>query len=134
MKKIDSTVRSETGYIAFWVIVLSAVMQAVFLIIGRWDYTVLLGNLLGGCLGILNFFLMGITVQNAILKDEKDAKLTMKLSQGLRSLLILIITAAGVVLPYFNNWTAIIPLFFPRIAIMVRPLLDKRKTREVNNK
>ncbi len=135
MKKIDSTVRSETIYIAFWVIVLSAVVQAVFLIIEKWDYTVLLGNLLGGCLGVLNFFLMGITIQNAIAKeDEKAAKLTMKLSQGLRSLLLLVIAAAGVVLKYFNTWTVIIPLFFPRIAIMIRPLLDKRKTKEVNNK
>lgn len=126
---------SETRYIAFWVIVLSAVVQAVFLIIGRWNYTVLLGNLLGGCVGVLNFFLMGITVQNAIAKeDEKAAKLTMKLSQGFRSLLLLIITAAGVVLKYFNTWTVIIPLFFPRIAIMIRPLFDKRKTKEVNNK
>lgn len=127
MRKIDRTVRGETIYIASWTIILSVIVQAVFLIIGKWDYTVLLGNLLGGGLGILNFFLMGLTVQNAVSKEEKDAKNTMKLSQSLRNLLLLIMIAVGVILPCFNIWTTIIPLFFPRIAIAFRPLLDKRK-------
>ena len=48
--------------------------ELVFLIIGKWDYTVLLGNLLSGCAAVLNFLLMGITVQNALSKDEKSAK------------------------------------------------------------
>lgn len=46
--KIDATVRRETIYIAVWVGILSLLMEAVFLIIGKWDYTVLLGNLLSG--------------------------------------------------------------------------------------
>ena len=41
MKKLDATVRQETKYIAVWVLLFSAVMEAVFLIIGKWDYTVL---------------------------------------------------------------------------------------------
>lgn len=46
--KIDAIVRRETIYIAVWVGILSLLMEAVFLIIGKWDYTVLLGNLLSG--------------------------------------------------------------------------------------
>lgn len=74
MKKIDSTVVHETKFIALAVIFFSAVTELVFLIIGKWDYTVLLGNLLSGCAAVLNFLLMGITVQNALSKDEKSAK------------------------------------------------------------
>ena len=47
MKRIDQTVLTETGYIAVWEVIFSVLMQAVFLIAGIWDYTVLLGNLLG---------------------------------------------------------------------------------------
>ena len=47
-KKIDPTVLKETGYIAAWVLVFSALTQAIFLMIGKWDITVLLGNLLSG--------------------------------------------------------------------------------------
>ena len=46
MKKIDRTVLTETGYIALSVLILSALMQAVFLAVGAWDGAVLLGNLL----------------------------------------------------------------------------------------
>ena len=39
MMKIDKTVARETRYIALWVICLSLIMQAVFLIIGEWECT-----------------------------------------------------------------------------------------------
>ena len=68
-KKVDGTVRKETIYIAAAVLILSMLMQAVFLIIKQWDYTVLLGNLLGGGVAVLNFFLMGLTVQKATSAD-----------------------------------------------------------------
>lgn len=126
MTKIDKTVRKETGYIAVWVLLFSMVMQAVFLILRKWDYTVLLGNLLSGAVVILNFLLMGITVQKAVGKEEKEAKNLMKLSLSLRTLLLFAVVGTGVALSCFSVWTAIIPLFFPRIAIAFRPLFDKR--------
>lgn len=127
MKKIDDTIKRETGYIAAWVIILSAVMQSVFLIIGKWDYTVLLGNLLSALAAVGNFFMMGVTLQNALQKEEKDAKNTMKASQSLRTLALFIVCVIGVVLPYFSIWTVLIPLLFPRVAIAFRPLFEKRE-------
>lgn len=125
MKKIDDTIKRETGYIAGWVIILSAVMQSVFLIIGKWDYTILLGNLLSALAVISNFFFMGVTLQNALQKEEKDAKNTMKASQSLRTLALFIVCVIGVVLPCFSIWTVLIPLLFPRLAIAFRPLFEK---------
>ncbi len=126
MKKIDDTIKRETGYIAAWVIILSAIMQSVFLIIGKWDYTVLLGNLLSALVAVANFFLMGLSVQSAVQKEEKEAKNTMKASQSLRTLMLFVAVVLGVLLPCFSIWTAIIPLFFPRIAIVFRPLFDNK--------
>lgn len=126
MKKIDPTVLRETRYILCWTLILSALMQAVFLIIGKWDYTVLLGNLLCGTVSILNFLLMGITIQHALEKEEKEAKTTMRASQTWRMLMLFLAVVLGVVLPCFSNWTSIIPLFFPRIALAFRPLFQKR--------
>lgn len=113
---------------AAWVLIFSAVMQAVFLVIGQWDYTVLLGNVLGAAAVILNFLGMGITVQYAVGMDEKDAKQRIKASGMLRMLAIFVILIIGVVLPYFSTWTVVIPLFFPRIIVMIRPLWDKKTT------
>ena len=126
MTKIDKTVLKETKYIALWVIILSVLMNAVFLIIGKWDYKVLLGTLLGDIAAIGNFFLMGLTVQKAVLKEEKEAKKLMRISQIYRNLLILVIIVVGIFVPVFNKWAVIIPIFFPRISILFRPLFNKK--------
>ena len=125
MKKIDSTVVHETKFIALSVIFFSAVTELIFLIIGKWDYTVFLGNLLSGSAAVLNFLLMGITVQSALGREEKSAKAAMKLSQNLRLLMLFAAAAVGVLLPCFNTVIALLPLFFPRIAVMIRPLFKK---------
>lgn len=135
MKRIDRTVLKETAYVGAWTVVLSVLLQSVFLAIGRWDYTVLLGNVWGGTLNVLNFFLMGLSVQKALEQDEKQAKRTVRLSQSLRFLMLLVLALIGVILPYFSTWTVVIPLLFTRVAIAIRPLLDKRaKTREGEGK
>ena len=126
MKKIDAVVVNETKYIAVWVVILSALMQAVFLVIGKWHYSVLLGNVLSGVFAVLNFLLMGITVQRAVLKDEKEARTTIKVSQMYRNLMILVVTIIGVVLPIFNTVSVIVPVFFPRVAVSFRPMFDKK--------
>ena len=123
LTKIDETVNKETGYIALWILIFSILMQAVFLVAGRWSYTVLLGNLLSGALGTGNFLLMGLAVQNAVGKEEKEAKDVMKVSQALRTLLLFVVVALGVLLSCFDTVAVIIPLFFPRLAIAIRPLV-----------
>ena len=123
MIKIDKTVKKETGYIALWTLVFSILMQAVFLVVRHWDYTVLLGNLLSGVLGICNFLLMGLAVQRAAEQDEKDAKTTMRASQSLRTFLLFTVAAVGVLLPCFHTVAVLVPLFFPRLAIAIRPIV-----------
>lgn len=126
MKKIDETVRRMTLYIASWTAVFSLLMQAVFLCIGQWDYTVLLGNLWSGFFAVLNFLLMGITVQKAIEQSEQDAKTMIKASQSLRMVMQVAIAAIGAALPIMNIFAVLIPLFFPRIAVMLRPFFDRK--------
>lgn len=125
--KVDKTVLKETKYIAYFTIILSVFMQAIFLIAGKWDYTVLLGNIWGIIVAVGNFFSMGLSVQKAVTQDEKDARQTVKLSHSLRFLAIFILIAAGVLIPFFNSVATVIPIIFPRISIMFRPLIDKNK-------
>jgi hypothetical protein len=126
MAKIDGVVAKETRYIAGITIILSILMEAVFLIIGMWSYKVLIGNILGAGVAVANFLLMGITVQNAVQKDEKDAASLMKVSQMLRNLMLLITALLAFLLPFINPAAAIIPLFFPRIAIFLIPVRDRK--------
>lgn len=124
MKKIDPVVRKETRYIAVWTLLFSALMQAVFLLIGQWDLTVLWGNLLSAAVSIGNFFFMAVYVVKAMEKEEKEAKQTLRLSKSMRFLVLLVAVVVGVLL--FNIWATLIPLLFPRIAIALRPLMQKK--------
>ncbi len=125
MKRIDATVIKETKYVAVFVTILSAVMQAIFLVIGKWDYTVLLGNLLSGVAGVINFFLMGVTVQKAVLKDVKDAKAAMKVSKTYRTLFLAVVLVIGFTAPCFNKWATLMAILFPRIAVGFRAVIKR---------
>lgn len=128
MKSLDPTVKRETLYVATVVLLLSVLMQAVFLVIRQWDLTVLWGNLLSASASILNFLLLGITVQHAVEKDEKDAKTMVKASQSLRLVFLLVVAVIGAALPsVFDLWAVLIPLLFPRIAVMLHPLVHRKE-------
>ena len=101
-------------------------LQAVFLIIGKWDYTILLGNILGYVAAVGNFLTMGLSVQKAVEMNEKDAKARMKASQSFRMLFLFIIAVIGYAVPVFNTIAVVIPLLFPRVAILLRPLFNKK--------
>ncbi len=120
MSKVDKTVLQETKFLGVWSLIFSMLMQAVFLVLRKWDYTVLLGNLWGVFVTLLNFFLLGLTVQIAVTKEEKEARNVMKLSHTLRNLMVLVLAIVGVVLPWFSTLPMIIALFFPRVAMTIR--------------
>ncbi len=127
--KVDKTVIKETKYIASFVLILSVLMQAVFLIISKWDYTILLGNFWGIIIAVGNFFVMGLFVQKAVTQDEKEARQTVRASQSLRMAGIFVLAAVGLIIfkQTPTRVAIVIPLIFPRIAIMIRPLIDKNK-------
>ncbi|MBO4693538.1 MAG: hypothetical protein J5659_03990 [Clostridia bacterium] len=121
MARISDTIVKETKYIASFAGVLSLLMQAIFLIaLCRFDYTVLLGNILGIIIGVGNFFFMGLGVQKAVEKDPDDAKKVLRFSQTARFFAIFLLAMIGVLLDCFNSISVIIPIFFPRIAIAAR--------------
>ena len=129
MSKIDDTVRRETVYIAVWVLILSVIMQAVFLVVGQWKIGVLLSNVLSATAAIANFLIMGITIQKAVDKEQKDAAQMMKFSQTARLFMQFALAAVGVL--FFNPIASVVPLFFPRIAVAFRPYIGNKNDSKV---
>ncbi len=127
MKKIDRTVLKETCFVFAFIIIFSVLMEAVYLVIGKWEIPVLLGNILGAVAAGVNFFLLGLTVQSALGKDEKEAKNRMKLSQMMRLLLLFVIAMIGYLVPVFDIVAVVIPFVFPRIAVALRYFFIKKK-------
>lgn len=142
--KIEPAVRKETQRVAAGTLILTALMIAVFLILRKFDHTVLLGALLGCATAVGNFFLMALTVQHLTngmpalprretpeegeqdgeeapeppLSDEaRQAGRRMQLSFLLRMLLIGGVAALAVSLPVFHPVASLLPLLFPNLII-----------------
>lgn len=63
--KIQEAVRQSTLRVAAGVLMMSCIMVAVFIFMGKFDATVLFGAVWGTVFAVLNFFLMGLSVQAA---------------------------------------------------------------------
>lgn len=101
-------------------------MCIVFAILKKFNYTVVLGALLGSVFAIGNFFLLGLALQKALTLGEGASKY-MHASYSRRMLLFVICIALAVLLPCFHPVAAILPLFFPRLVIFVMQALGMYK-------
>ena len=128
MAGVDPVVRKETGYIAAWVVLLSLLMEAVFLVIRQWDLSVLSGNLGGAALAVGNFFLLAFVVSKAIDKgDPEKAAARVKATAGMRLIGLGALAALLVGVLKTNVFATLIPLLFPRIGLLFRPMIDRKR-------
>ncbi len=126
--KIDPTVKKETIYVCVVTLILSMLMESVFLILRQWHLTVLFGNLVGAGIGILNFFLLGLSVQKAVKSEEKRAKDILRASHALRYALMAILVVTAVLIPsVFDMWATLISLLFATVAVYTRAIFNKDK-------
>lgn len=132
--KIQPATKRETLHIAVGVLCFSVGMNLVFLLLKKWDLSVLWGAILGGGFAVVNFFALGLTVQKmASDPNEKRGKLTMQLSYTLRMLFTLFIVVLAIKLPGISWPAAVISLFFPRLTILAMQLLGMYKPPKAEN-
>ena len=127
MKSIDPTIKKETLFISVVTLILSALLESVYLITGKWDITVILGNLLGSGVGILNFFFMCIGLSNALGKDAKAARTTVTFSHTMRFILMAVVVGLSVFIEWFALLPTLISLFFPTVGVYIRAMKVKGK-------
>ena len=119
--KIDGTVKKETAYVAIAEAILIAVMLAVYLIISKFTLNVLFAALTIGAVAVLNFFVMGLTVQKAVtVDDDSDRRKLIRASQLVRLLVMGVVVIVCAVFPKFDIFALFIPLFFPRLFAQAR--------------
>ena len=84
----------------------------------KFDYTVVLGSLVGAAVAIGNFAGICFVVQKIIDEpDEKRRKATLQLSYNSRMLLQALWVVVAVAAPCFQPFASVLPLFFPRVTI-----------------
>lgn len=132
---IQPAVRKETRHVAIGTAICVVLMWVVYAILHAvtpeqvpFDYTVILGGLGGGIIAVLNFFLMGLTVQKVVsLEDEGQARNKMKASYSQRMMLQLLWGIAAIVAPCFQFAAGLLPLLFPNIVIKTMGILGTKK-------
>ena len=132
---MDPAVKKETGYIAVWVVLLSLVMEAVFLLIRKWDLSVLFGNAGGAAAAVGNFFLMALIATRAMNRalekgKPEEAAARVKATATFRLLGCLGLCVILIAVLKTNVYATLIPLLFPRIGIAFRPLIDRKRGAE----
>jgi hypothetical protein len=133
--EVQPAVKKETGHVAVYTAIGAALMWVIFGILHGvmpekvpFDYTVFLGGLGGGLIAVLNFFLMGLTVQKvAASTDEDAARMKMKASYSQRMLLQMLWVVAAIALPCFQFAAGILPLLFPSLGIKIHSIIFKKK-------
>ena len=127
---MSDVLKKEAGCIAAGTVVLSALVQIVWAVFFKYDLSVFLGGLWGGTYAVVNFVLMGLTVQQVARdSDQMAAKRRMQASYQMRMILIILATVLAIIVPGVSWVMAVISLFFPRLTILVMPLFrpDLRK-------
>lgn len=121
--KLQSASKHEVKRIACGTAVGGAVLVAVMfglslMGIGTFDYRVITGAI-GGCLvAVLNFALMCMTIQRAVgMGEQKAMKAFIQGSYNGRLLLQAGWIVGAYLMPWFNVFSAAIPLLFPNLMI-----------------
>ena len=126
MDNVQPAVKKETkrvavstaiGVILMWIVI--GVLHLVLPEKVPFDYTVILGGIGGGIIAVLNFFLMGLTVQKvASSENESAARMRMKSSYSQRMIV-------AIVAPCFWFVAGILPLLFPSLGIKIMGIMKK---------
>ena len=130
----QETVLRETKRIAVGVFSMLAIMLVVYAALGRFSLAVVLGGALGAAYAVLNFYMLGVTVQRVADRadsgeqDEKIAKARMKSSYTTRMVLMVGVVIVAFVLPFVDVLACIIPMLFPRLTILALQLTGKVKS------
>lgn len=132
--EIQPAVKKETKKVILYTLAGVVLMWVVFAVLHGampekipFDYTVILGGLGGGAVAVLNFFLMGLTVQKAAsCEDEGAARMRLKASYSQRMLLQVGWGIAAIIAPCFQFAAGLLPLLFPSMGIKLNAIFKKK--------
>lgn len=123
-------VKRESIQIAIGEMLLVGVMFIVFWVLGRFDWTVLVGGLVGGGLTILNFYIMALNAvsasDKAVKNDVNGGKTLMRLSYTARYAVIFIVLCVLAITKIGHPVACALPLVFIQPVIIVKNLLMKK--------
>lgn len=121
---------AQTGIVALGQVICVGAMLSVFALLGYFDYTVLLGGIIGAVVATGNFFFMAIGISLAADKaqeqDVKGGKALVKGSYLIRILVMLVILFACAKSGLCNPIALVLPLVFVRPTLTIAEFFRKK--------
>ena len=124
---LQPATRREIKRISTGVLLGSALMVAVFAVLGRFSWPVLWGALLGVAVAIGNFVFLGISVQEAAAAEALRGPQITQFTYSLRMLIVVAAFALSMAVEVFYWLAVLIPLLLPRITILVLQIIGAYK-------
>ena len=143
--KVAPAVIKETKRVAVYSAAGLVIMWAGFYFL-KWlwtdevptDYRIYTSGIVAAVIAVLNFFIMGISVQKVSAEeDEKKARQIFKMFYTRRLLMQIVWMVVTIVVPCFYWASGIIPLLFPSAGIKIKGIIDQikyNKAKEVEQK
>lgn len=121
----------ETGIIAAGVTICTALMLAVYALLGYFSTKVLLGGIFGTLLTVANFFFMAVGTSLAADKAQDQnvsgGKAVMRSSMGLRLLVLFVLLFALLKSGICEPLALLLPLVFVRPVLMLGEFFRKKE-------
>lgn len=123
-------VLKQTAIVAAGQAVCVAAMVGIFALLGYFDYTVVLGGLMGAVVAVLNFLFMAIGISLAADKAQeqnvKGGKSLVTGSYMLRIVLMFVVLFACAKSGHFHVIALVLPLVFVRPILTIAEFFQKK--------
>ncbi len=129
MKKNEPIYQEMRSLMPYFLVIsgIYLLITIVFCFANEYDYSLPIGAVYGCIISALSFMLLGKACQNAVKKSEKSAQTYMSAMYCVRYLGLFAVLTIGALAPFISLITSVIPLFFPRIAILIRAIKTKEE-------
>ena len=121
----------QTLIIAIGQIVGVGVMLGIFALLGRLNYTVVLGGLIGALVALLNFFFMAVSLSlaadRAVQQDAKGGKSLVKSSYAIRTIVMFVVLILCAKSGHCNVISLAVPLLLVQPTLLIAEFFRKKE-------
>lgn len=128
---MTKSVKTDVLRVTLGNFILGAVMVLIFALLGYFSLEVIWGAILGCSFISLSFLWLAMSVSKNVEKDPKNAQARVSATYTLRLLATAAMILIAIKVPVFNWLSAIIPLFYQRIVVMI---VGRIRSKETENK
>lgn len=120
----------EAKKVCITILVISAIFLVFSIFFGFFGYDVIIGIVYGTIYTLINFSLLGVAVQNAILRNPRSAKIYIQTQYAIRFAFAALALTIAILSPYINYIIVFLCMLSPKItyfSIGIYSLINKRR-------